>query len=76
MKYKNSSVYVQRQINSMFKSFKKFIRAYVNNIVMFLNSLKKHFRHFIQIFKLFEKMNIIIKISKMFLKYSTIALLD
>ena len=76
MKYKNSSVYVQRQINSMFKSFKEFVRAYVNDVVVFFNSLKKHLRHLIQIFKLFKKMNIIIKISKTFLKYLTIALLD
>ena len=60
----------------MFKFFKKLARAYVNDVVIFFNFLKKHFRHFIQIFKLFEKMNIIIKINKTFLKYSTIALLD
>ena len=76
MKYRNSSAYVQRQINSMFKFFKKFVRAYVNDVVIFFNSLKKHFRHLTQIFKLFKKMNVIIKISKTFLKYSTIALLD
>ena len=60
----------------MFKSFKKFARAYINDVVVFFNSLKKHLRHLIQIFKLFEKMNVIIKISKMFLKYSTIVLFD
>ena len=76
MKYRNSSTYVQRQIDSMFKFFKKFVRAYVNDVVMFLNFLKKHLRHLIQIFKLFEKMNVIIKINKTFLRYSTIALLD
>ena len=76
MKYRNSSAYVQRQIDLMFKFFKKFARAYVNDVVVFFNSLKEHLRHFIQIFQLFEKMNVIIKISKTFLKYSTIALFD
>ena len=76
IKYRNSSAYVQRQIDSMFKSFKKFARAYVNDVVIFFNSLKKHLRHLTQIFKLFEKMNVIIKVNKTFLKYSTIALLN
>ena len=67
---------MQRQIDSMFKFFKKFARVYVNDIIIFFNSLKKHFRHLTQVFKLFEKMNVIIKINKTFLKYLTIALLD
>ena len=60
----------------MFKSFKKFACAYVNDVVVFFNSLKKHFRHLTQIFKLFEKINVIIKVNKTFLKYSTVALFN
>ena len=64
IKYRNSSVYVQRQINLMLKSFKEFARAYVNDVVIFFNFLKKYLRHLIQIFQLFEEMNVIIKVSK------------
>ena len=60
----------------MFKFFKKFARAYVNDVVIFFNFSKEHSYHFTQIFKLFEKINVIIKISKTFLKYLTIALFD
>ena len=48
----------------------------MNDVVIFFNSLKKYLRHFTQIFKLFEKINIIIKVSKTFLKYSAIALFN
>ena len=45
IKYKNSSVYVQQQIDLMFKFFKEFARAYMNDVIIFFNFLKKHFRH-------------------------------
>jgi hypothetical protein len=76
MKYKNSSTYVQRQIDIILRKYRHFAKTYVNDIVIFFNSLKKHLRHLIQIFVLFKKYNIVIKTSKIYFDYSFIAFFD
>ena len=76
MKYRNSSIYVQRQIDFIFRKYRHFVRVYVDDIVMFFNSLKKHLRHLNQIFVLFKRMNIAFKFFKIFLNYFTISLLS
>ena len=45
MKYRNFQIYVQRQIDKLFYKYKHFVKTYVNNIIMFFQLLKKHFRH-------------------------------
>ena len=75
MKYRNFSTYVQRQINIIFRKYKHFAKTYVNDIVVFFNFLKKHFRHLNLIFVLFKKYNIVIKIFKIYLDYFSISLL-
>ena len=35
MKYKNSLVYVQRQIDRLFRAYRKFVKTYVDDIVIF-----------------------------------------
>ena len=74
--YRNSLIYVQRQINFILKNYRHFVKIYVDDIVVFFNSLKKHLRHFNQIFILFKRMNIALKFIKTFLKYFTISLLN
>ena len=74
MSYKNSSVYVQRQINRILRSF-DFARAYVNNIVIFFNILKDHLTHFRQIFQILFMNNISINLKKTFLNYSSVSFL-
>ena len=76
MNYRNSSIYVQRQIDFILRKYRHFVRIYVNDIVVFFNSLKKHLKHFKQIFVLFKRMNIAFKFIKIFLKYFTIFLLN
>ena len=76
MSYRNSSAYVQRQIDGILREFRSFARAYVDDIVVFSQSLKEHLRHLNQIFRLFGKMNIALKPLKTFLGYPTIALLS
>ena len=75
MKYRNNFVYVQRQIDRVFRIFRTFVRIYVNDIVMFNHSLKKHFRHLHQMFVLFDKLNIVFKSSKIYFDYFIISLL-
>ena len=75
MRFRNNSIYVQRKIDNIFRAYRAFARVYVNDIVMFNHFLKKHLRHFNQIFSLFVKLNITLKFFKTYLKYFIISLL-
>ena len=75
MSYRNSSTYVQRQIDKLLRDY-FFAREYVNDIVMFFSSLKKHLRHLNEIFALFKRYNIVIKSFKTYLDYSIVQLFD
>ena len=74
MSYRNSSVYVQRQIDRILRFF-DFVRAYVNDIVVFFNTLKNHLTHFRQIFQILSVNNISINLKKAFLSYSSVSFL-
>ena len=75
MNFRNNSIYVQRKIYDILRAYWAFARVYVNDIVMFNHFLKKHLRHFNQIFSLFVKLNITLKSFKTYLRYSIISLL-
>jgi transposase-like protein len=53
-----------------------FARVYVDNVIIYSSSLKKHLRYLNEIFSLFKRINIVIKSSKIFLNYSIIAFLN
>ena len=76
MNFKNSSIYVQKQINRFFRSYKNFVKAYVDDIVIHFDTLKKHFSHFRQIFDMLVENNISIKSKKVFIDYSIVHLLN
>ena len=75
MKYKNSSTYVQRQIDRLLRKQKKYVRVYVNDIVIFFNIKKKHEVHFRFVFAILKINNIFIKSTKTFLSYFNVFLL-
>ena len=74
--YKNSSIYVQKQIDWFFRVYRKFVKTYIDDIVIFSYSLKKHITHLRLIFDIFVKFNIFIKFIKTFIDYSFVQLLD
>ena len=76
MKYRNSIVYVQRQIDRLLRIFRSFARAYVDNIVIAFTTLKEHLEHLHQVFEMLIENNIFIKLIKIFVEYSTVQLLD
>ena len=76
MKYHNSSLYVQCQINSLLWLFHVFVREYVDDIVIFSHILKNHIIHLNQIFSLFQKLEISLEFKKFFLEYLIITLLN
>ena len=74
--YKNSSIYVQRQINRLFRAFRYFARIYVDDIIIFSKTKKKHETHLREIFVVLTKNNIFIKFTKTFFDYSLIFFLN
>ena len=74
MSYRNSSVYVQRQIDRILRSY-DFARAYVNDIVIFSDNLNDHIKHLRAIFQILKTNNISVNLKKTFLKYSSVTLL-
>ena len=66
---------MQRQIDDILKKYRHFVKAYVDDIVIFFNFLKKHLKHLNQIFALFKKYNIVIKVFKTYFEYFLILLL-
>ena len=73
IKYKNSFAYVQRQINRFLRKFRKFVRVYVNDIIIFFHIKTKHETHFHFVLM---KNNIFIKTIKTFLNYSNVSFLN
>jgi hypothetical protein len=51
MGYKNSSSYVQRQTDLMLKNLRDFVRAYMNDIVIFSKTLDDHLLHLREVFQ-------------------------
>ena len=75
MNFKNFSFYVQRKIDAIFRDFRDFVRTYVNDIVVFNNTLKKYITHLNSIFQLLNSYEVNLSFKKFFLNYFTIALL-
>ena len=45
MNWKNSSVYVQREMNEILRNC-SFAKIYIDDVIIFSNTLKKHLNHF------------------------------
>ena len=75
MKFKNFSVYVQKQTNFMLKNFRDFVKTYINDIVFFFISLNEHVKHLDKDFQRLLKYDVTLNLKKFFLKYSFIMLL-
>ena len=76
MNYKNSSTYVQRQIDRLLRKFRRFARTYVDDIVIYFRIVEKHAQHLRFVFDMLRQNNIFIKFSKTFLDYLFVRLLD
>ena len=76
MSYKNSSTYVQRQINRLLRFYCKHAKIYVDDIVIFSKILKEHKKHFRVVFDTFQFNNIFVKITKIFVDYFSVQLFD
>ena len=75
IKYKNSFVYVQRQIDRLFRLYRHYVKTYVDDIVIYFKIFDEHKIHLRSIFDMFKINNISIKSKKIFIDYFTIHLL-
>ena len=76
MNFKNSSSYVQRQIDNMLRFHKNYARAYVDDIIIFNKILKKHKKHLHAIFDLLNAKNVTLSFKKFFIEYSIVTFLN
>ncbi len=51
------------------------MKAYIDDVIVFNKTLKKHLEHLSQLFALFDKLNITLKTKKTYFEYLSISLL-
>ena len=73
--FKKSSPYAQHQLNAMLKSFKNFVKIYIDDIMMFSKMFNEHLEHFAKIFQFFKNHNISMFFIKSFFSFFDIILL-
>jgi hypothetical protein len=76
IKYKGSPSYVQRIIDTILRSYRQFIRYYVDDIVIFFQIFKEYIKYLNTIFELFNRIEIIFKNLKIYYGYFSIILLE
>ena len=75
MSFKNSSIYVQRKINIILRIYRVFVKIYVDDIVIFNKTLKKHLNYLRKMFRLLNLFNIRLLFKKLYLNYSIVVFL-
>ncbi len=75
MGYKNSVAYVHRQIDRLLWPNKKFAYVYVDDIVIFSQTLTEHVQYLQSIFSILKENNISVKLTKAFLAYPIVQFL-
>ena len=67
---------MQKQINRLLRQQRRFVKIYVNNIIVFFKTRKKHKLYLQQMFEILIENNIFIKFIKVFIDYLSILLLN
>ena len=75
MSYKDSPPYVQRQTDFILKPIKKFVKAYIDDMIAYSRTLSEHLNHLRRLFALCRSKRISLSPRKSFLGYSSIVLL-
>ena len=76
MSFKKSSVYVQRQIDTILRDHRDYSRVFIDDIVVYSKTLDDHIQHLHTIFSLLQSLNISLNSFKSFLNYSSMQLLE
>ena len=75
MGYKNFPAYVQCQIDRLLWLYHDYIKAYVDDVVIFSKTLDEHLVHLWSVFSMFIKSGISIQPTKAYLVYPSVQLL-
>ena len=75
MGYKGSPPYVQRQTDTLLRSLRAFVRAFVDDIIIFSQSLAEHVDHLRQLFQLLREKRASLSPTKSFLGFPSVILL-
>jgi hypothetical protein len=75
MGYKNSSSYVQRQVDRLFREL-FFVKAFIDDIIIYSRTMNEHVNHLNQIFTILTNNEIFVNFKKAFLRYSSVQFLD
>ena len=76
MSFKESSTYVQKQIDVILRNYKNYNKTFIDDIVIYSKILNDHIKHLKSIFELLQFLNIFLSSIKSFLKYSSVQLLE
>src|SRR5947207_13576832 len=76
MRFINSIVYVQQQLDNKFRNFHEFCRIYINDIIIISTTLEKHMKHLDKIFNKFAKFHINLAFIKFYINFLNIKLLE
>ena len=75
IKYRNASVYVQRQIDRILRNYRNFAKVYIDDIMIFSTNLQKHLTHLPKVFNVLTRNNIFINSLKTFFEFVSVNLL-
>ena len=75
MSFKNSPPHTQRTMNDIMRGFQHFTCCYVDDIVIFFKTLKKHVSYLMNVFKLFKEKWLVLELKKFFIGYLSVTLL-
>ena len=74
--FKNNSSYVQRKINVIFRIYRVFVKVYIDNIIVFNQTLKKYIVNLHFVFQLLNSYKISFLSKKFYFDYFKIVLLN
>jgi hypothetical protein len=75
MRNRNSIAYVQRQMNILLNDLRKFVKAYIDDIICKSKTFREHLKRLRILFRIFLRKKIIINSLKTFLDYQNVILL-
>ena len=75
MRFINSIVYVQWQLDNKFRNFCRFCRIYIDDIIIVSTTLEKHMKHLDKIFNKLAELHISLAFIKSYIDFSDIKLL-
>ena len=75
MGFKNSPAHAQRFMDETLRDHAEYAAAFIDDIIIFSETMEEHIRHLTIIFELFHERNITLSPSKSFLAYPSVKLL-